>query len=351
MKQEHDAADLVDAVPALPLRDQWDRPLRDLRLSVIDRCNFRCSYCMPKEVFGDDYAFLPPSELLSFDEMERLIRLFALLGVKKIRLTGGEPLLRQDLPRLIERLVVIPGIEDVAMTTNGVLLDRYMEELHQSGLRRLNISLDALDAELFKHMNGRSYPPTRILHNIKEAKRRGFKVRVNMVVQRGVNDHEIIPMARYFKEQEIDLCLIEFMDVGNDNGWDMTRVVTKREMIAKVTEAMSIEPLEARYYGEVAARYRYHDSDAEIHFISSVSESFCSTCTRARVSSDGKLFTCLFASSGFDLREELRAGASDAELLASLVKVWSNRKDRYSDERSVHQQSNRRKIDMSYIGG
>lgn len=334
-----------------PIVDKLGRPIRDLRISVTDRCNFRCTYCMPKEIFGDDYVFLPKNELLSFEEMERFAKLFASLGVKKLRLTGGEPLMRRDLPDLIAKLTKIEGIEDIGLTTNGVLLGQYAQPLYDAGLRRLNMSLDAMDPELFGKMNGRGIKPELILKNIDHAKEIGFTIKMNMVVQKGVNESEILPMAAYFKERGITLRFIEFMDVGNDNGWSFEKVVTKKEIYEMLRAEYEMEPAEEEYYGEVAKRYRYLDNGAEVGFITSVSESFCSTCTRARLSSDGKLYTCLFASSGFDLRELIRSGMSDEELLEAITGVWQGRSDRYSDERTEQTVKNRKKINMSYIGG
>ena len=334
-----------------PIIDKLGRPIRDLRISVTDRCNFRCTYCMPKEIFGDDYVFLPKNELLSFEEMERFARLFASIGVKKLRLTGGEPLMRRGLPDLIAKLTKIEGIEDIGLTTNGVLLGQYAQPLYDAGLRRLNMSLDAMDPELFGKMNGRGIKPELILKNIDRAKEIGFTIKMNMVVQKGVNESEILPMAAYFKERGITLRFIEFMDVGNDNGWSFEKVVTKKEIYEMLRAEYEMEPAEEEYYCEVAKRYRYLDNGAEVGFITSVSESFCSTCTRARLSSDGKLYTCLFASDGFDLRELIRSGLSDEELLEAITGVWQGRGDRYSDERTEQTVKNRKKINMSYIGG
>jgi GTP 3',8-cyclase len=331
--------------------DKLGRPIRDLRISVTDRCNFRCTYCMPKEVFGDDYVFLPKDELLSFEEIERFAKLFASLGVEKLRLTGGEPLMRRDLPVLVEKLLKIEGIDDIGLTTNGVLLRQYAQPLFDAGLRRLNMSLDALDPEIFGKMNGRGIKPDFILANIEHAQKIGFEIKVNMVVQKGVNESEILPMAAYFKERGIMLRYIEFMDVGNDNGWSFEQVVTKKEIYDMLKEVYEVEPTDPHYYGEVAKRYRYKDNDAEVGFITSVSESFCSSCTRARLSSYGKFFTCLFATEGFDLRELIRSGLSDDELLEKIANVWERRVDRYSDERTEQTAKNRKKIGMSYIGG
>jgi len=308
---------------------------------------------MPKEIFGDDYVFLPKDQLLSFEEIERLAKLFAKLGVKKLRLTGGEPLMRRNLPELIAPLMHIEGIEDIGLTTNAVMLGQYAEPLYEAGLRRLNISLDALDPELFGVMNGRGVKPDLILKNIDRAHALGFTIKMNMVVKKGTNEEEILPMAAYFKERGITLRFIEFMDVGNDNGWSFDKVVTKKEILGRLQKAYDLEPVGEKYYGEVAKRWRYKDNGAEVGFITSVSESFCSTCTRARLSSEGKLFTCLFASDGFDVRKLLRDGATDEELAAAVTGVWENRTDRYSDERTEQTVKNRKnkKINMSYIGG
>lgn len=331
--------------------DRLGRPIHDLRISVTDRCNFRCTYCMPKEIFGDDFVFLSKNELLSFEEIYRIARIFAELGVKKLRLTGGEPLMRRGLPELIGKLQTIEGIEDIGLTTNAVLLGQHAQPLYDAGLRRLNISLDALDAEVFGQINGRGIAPDLILQNIRKAKEIGFAIKVNMVVQKGVNENEILPMAAYFKKLGITLRFIEFMDVGNDNGWSFKKVVTKKEIYTMLSEVHELVPAEEQYYGEVAKRYRYAGTDTEVGFITSVSESFCSTCTRARLSSEGKIYTCLFASEGFDLRELIRSGMTDEELRKEISGVWSRRADRYSDERTEQTVKNRKKIDMNYIGG
>lgn len=331
--------------------DKFGRPIRDLRISVTDRCNFRCTYCMPKEIFGNDYAFLPKEELLTYEEMVRVARIFASLGVEKLRITGGEPLLRKGLPDLITQLVQLEGINDIGLTTNAVLLDRYAEDLYQAGLRRLNISLDAMDPFVFGEMNGRGTHPQAILKNIELAKEMGFQIKVNMVVQKDVNVLEILPMAMHFKERGITLRFIEFMDVGNDNAWSFEKVVTKKEIFNILQEEFELEPVDADYFGEVAQRYRYKDNGVEVGFITSVSESFCSSCTRARISSDGKIYTCLFASDGFDLRALVRSGKTDEELTQALIGLWQGRSDRYSDERTEETAKKRKKINMSYIGG
>ena len=275
------------------LTDQYRRPIQDLRISVTDRCNFRCSYCMPKEIFGTDCAFMHKDELLSFEEIMRLVSLFASQGVSKIRLTGGEPLLRNDLPALVAAIKQIPEIKDLGLTTNGTLLGKQAQSLYDAGLRRLNISLDALDPKLFGQMNGRGIRTDHILKQIHYAQQIGFKIKINMVVQKNVNDAEIIPMAQYFKNCGITLRFIEFMDVGNDNSWSFQKVVTKQNILQKLQQSFQLEPIEPTRFGEVAKYYRYAESDAQVGFITSVSESFCSSCTRGRLSSDGTFYNCL----------------------------------------------------------
>lgn len=334
-----------------PVQDYFQRPIRDLRISVTDRCNFRCSYCMPKEVFGDDYAFLPKQELLSFEEIHRLTKVFVAMGVKKIRLTGGEPLMRRGLPELVEKILSVEGVEDIGLTTNGLLLGNQAQALYDAGLRRLNISLDALDSELFGKLNGRGVDPSHILKQIDFAQQVGFEIKVNMVVQKDVNEQEILPMTAYFKERGITLRFIEFMDVGNDNGWSFKKVVTKKQILEKLQTVYKLEAVDKDYYGEVAKRYRFEEGEAQVGFITSVSESFCSSCTRARLSSDGKFYTCLFATGHFDIRQLIRSGLSDEELVEKISAVWERRDDRYSDERTELTAKNRKKIGMSYIGG
>lgn len=334
-----------------PITDIFGRSLRDLRISVIDKCNFRCTYCMPKEIFGDDYPFLPESELLSFEEIIRVAKTFAKLGVEKIRITGGEPLLRKNLDQLIAKLTEIPGIDDIALTTNAVLLPKRATKLKEAGLKRVNISLDAIDDDVFTKINGRGVPIRPVLRGIEAAKQAGLKVKVNMVVKKGMNESQILPMARYFKGKDIILRYIEFMDVGNHNGWDLNHVISKKQIIDRIHEEMPIEAAEENYYGEVASRFRYQDGEGEIGVISSVTDSFCGTCTRIRLSADGKLYTCLFASSGYDLRGRLRDGITDEELQTNLTGLWKRRTDRYSDERAERKHENRKKIEMSYIGG
>ncbi|MBM7584107.1 cyclic pyranopterin phosphate synthase [Bacillus pakistanensis] len=332
------------------IKDIYQRPLRDLRISVTDQCNFRCQYCMPAEIFGSDYPFLKKDELLSFDEIERLARVFTNLGVKKLRITGGEPLLRPELPRLIERLIKINGIEDIGLTTNGVFLTKQSEALYRAGLRRLNISLDSIDDTLFKKMNGRGISHRSILKGIDKAKELGFRIKINMVVQKGINDSQILPMANYFKDKGITLRFIEFMDVGNHNGWNWEKVVSMNAILESLRTQFELEPLEENYYGEVAKRYKYKGTNTEIGFISSVSETFCSSCTRARISADGNLYTCLFASKGFSLKELLKSNINDESLLKKVSEIWRNRDDRYSDLRKEGTSDNR-KIEMSFIGG
>ncbi|EMY5507570.1 GTP 3',8-cyclase MoaA [Bacillus sp. FSL L8-0642] len=333
------------------MKDSLKRPLQDLRISVIDRCNFRCTYCMPAEVFGPDYAFLQEEFLLTFDEIERLARLFISMGVDKIRLTGGEPLLRKDLPQLIARLAKIEGLKDIGLTTNGIHLAKQAKALKVAGLKRVNISLDAIEDHVFKKINGRNVSTKPVLKGIEAAKAAGLEVKVNMVVKKGMNDSQILPMAQYFKEQEIQLRFIEFMDVGSTNGWNFEQVITKEQLIEKINRVYPIEPVQPRYFGEVAKLYRYVGSDAEVGFITSVSESFCSSCTRARISADGKFYTCLFGEKGTDLRTLLRENISDASLLNILQHTWEFRTDRYSDERTAESTNKRPKVEMSYIGG
>ncbi|MEB9402027.1 GTP 3',8-cyclase MoaA [Bacillus cereus] len=333
------------------VKDFFGRPLQDLRISVIDRCNFRCTYCMPAEIFGPDYAFLKDEFLLTFDEIERLAKLFINIGVRKIRITGGEPLLRKDLAKLIARLVKIDGLIDIGLTTNAIHLTKQAKALKEAGLHRVNVSLDAIDDDIFKNINGRNINTKPVIKGIIAAKEAGLEVKVNMVVKKGMNDHQVLPMAAYFKEQGITLRFIEFMDVGSTNGWNFDQVVTKRELIEMIHKVYPLEPAEAHYFGEVAKRYRYVGTNVEVGFITSVSESFCASCTRARISADGKFYTCLFATEGLDVRELLRGNLSDKELLSVIQDVWMNRKDRYSDERTEESAKNRPKIEMSYIGG
>ena len=336
------------------IQDKLGRPIRDLRISVTDRCNFRCDYCMPKEIFGDDYTFLPKNELLTFEELTRISKIYAQLGVKKIRITGGEPLLRRNLYKLVEQLNLIDGIEDIGLTTNGLLLKKHGKNLYQAGLRRINVSLDAIEDNVFQEINNRNIKASTILEQIDYAVSIGFEVKVNVVIQKGVNDNQIIPMIDYFKNKNIEVRFIEFMDVGNDNGWNFNKVVTKEEMLNMIEQHFEISPVAPKYYGEVAKYIRHKDSDAQFGLVTSVSESFCSTCTRARLSSDGKFYGCLFASSeGFDVKALIRNGATDDDLKAQFKRLWSIRNDQYSDKRTMQTIENNRKkkINMNYIGG
>ncbi|PHC51155.1 GTP 3',8-cyclase MoaA [Bacillus toyonensis] len=332
--------------------DKLHRPLKDLRISVTDRCNFRCRYCMPEEIFGPDYSFLSNDKILSFDEIERITRIFVSLGVRKLRITGGEPLLRRGLPELIERLNKIDGVEDIGLTTNGSLLKKFAPDLYKAGLSRVTVSLDSLEEERFFYLNGNRSKVQRVLEGIQAAAEVGMKIKINMVVQKGKNEQDILQMAQYFKENKHILRFIEYMDVGNYNGWELGEVISKQEIVNTIREVMPLERIEANYPGEVATRYRYIGSDEEIGIISSVTDSFCSSCTRARISAEGKLYTCLFASKGNDLRALLRSGDADEEITAVIHDIWNNREDRYSDERLSH--TNKKtmpKIEMSHIGG
>ena len=332
--------------------DKLQRPLKDLRISVTDRCNFRCRYCMPEEIFGPDYSFLSNDKILSFDEIERITRIFVSLGVRKLRITGGEPLLRRGLPKLIERLNKIDGVEDIGLTTNGSLLKKFAPDLYKAGLSRVTVSLDSLEEERFFYLNGNRSKVQRVLEGIQAAAEVGMKIKINMVVQKGKNEQDILQMAQYFKENKHILRFIEYMDVGKYNGWDLKEVVSKQEIVDTIHQVMPLERIEANYSGEVATRYRYIGSDEEIGIISSVTDSFCSSCTRARISAEGKLYTCLFASKGNDLRELLRSEHTDEDITDVVRDIWNNREDRYSDERLNH--TNKKtipKIEMSHIGG
>ena len=327
--------------------------LRDLRISVIDQCNFRCQYCMPAEIFGPDFVFLPKERLLSFDEITRLVTVFSSLGVEKIRITGGEPLLRKDLPQLIEKIIQVKGIEDIALTTNGTLLGKYASSLKEAGLQRINVSLDSLNDERFRKMNGRGFPITPVLKGIDIAASVGLEVKINMVVQKGVNDGDVLPMAKYFYEKGHTLRFIEYMDVGNTNGWKLDHVFSNQEILRIIDAEIPLEPVSPNYVGEVAKRYRYIGTNKEIGFISSVTQAFCSTCNRARISADGSLYTCLFASQGHSLREKLREEhLTDEELREYISERWSRREDQYSVKRmSYRSDQHFKKIEMSYIGG
>ena len=331
--------------------DTLGRPLHDLRISVTDRCNFRCVYCMPRAVFGPDHAFLPRAELLSFDEIVRLVAIFTVLGVEKVRLTGGEPLVRKDLPALVEALAAIPGVKDLTLTTNAVLLPALAAPLREAGLHRVTISLDADDDATFTRMNDARVPVSAVLAGIEAAEAAGLgPIKLNMVVKRGWNEHAILPMARRFRGTGRILRFIEYMDVGHSNGWRLDEVVTADEILDAISAEFPVEPMPPTKPGEVAERYRYLDGGGEIGVIASVSRPFCGSCDRARLSADGQLYTCLFATLGHDLRGLVRSGASDEELETELRNIWELRNDRYSELRSA-ETVDMPKVEMSYIGG
>ena len=332
------------------LTDTLNRPLRDLRISVTDRCNFRCVYCMPKEVFGSDYQFLERSQILSFEEITRLARIFVAHGVRKIRLTGGEPLVRRDLHQLVSMLSALPDL-DLTLTTNGSLLTRQAQKLKDAGLKRVTVSLDSLDDAVFKAMNDVDFPVAKVLEGIEAAASAGLgPIKVNMVVKRGLNESSILPMARYFREKGHILRFIEYMDVGHSNGWRMNDVVSAVEIIKMIDTETALEPMDPNYRGEVAERWRYRDGSGEVGVIASVTQAFCSTCNRARISAEGKLYTCLFAVKGHDLRDLMRSGATDEEISQSIARVWGKRTDRYSELRSENT-IDLPKVEMSHIGG
>jgi GTP 3',8-cyclase len=331
------------------LEDTLHRPLRDLRVSITDRCNFRCVYCMPKEVYGRDYAFLPRRDLLTFEEISRLARVFAGLGVEKIRLTGGEPLIRRDVERLVEMLAAIPGL-DLTLTTNGAVLAQKAQALKEAGLGRITVSLDSLDDAVFRVMNDVDFPVQTVLEGIDAAATAGLPVKVNVVVKRGVNENSVVPMARHFRDEGHIVRFIEYMDVGHTNGWRLDDVVPAAEIVSAIDAEFPLEPLPPRYPGEVAERYRYRDGSGEVGAIASVTRPFCGACTRARLSADGSLYTCLFATTGHDLRALVRDGSSDADIAASIGGIWHERADRYSELRSAATHD-LPKVEMSYIGG
>jgi cyclic pyranopterin phosphate synthase len=342
------------AFAGLPLADTLARPLHDLRISVTDRCQFRCTYCMPREVFGRDFAFLPRDELLTFEELTRLGRVFAGLGVRKLRLTGGEPLLRRDLERLIAMLAGIDGIQDIALTTNGALLARKARTLAAAGLRRVTVSLDSLDDAAFMALNDAGFPVARVLEAIAAASDAALPVKVNTVVRRGRNDQSILPMAEHFRYSGHVLRFIEYMDVGTTNGWRLEEVVPAAEIVSLIGGQWPLEPVAPAYHGEVARRYRYRDGAGEVGVIASVTQPFCRGCTRARLSAEGKLYTCLFAGTGHDLRGPLRGGASDQALRGQVAAIWTRRTDRYSELRTlqtVGKDKVTRRVEMSHIGG
>ena len=334
--------------------DRFGRPLRDLRISVTDRCNFRCPYCMPAEVFGENYTFLPRAEILTFEEIERLTRLFVGLGVRKVRITGGEPLLRRELAALIRRLAAIDGVEDLTLTTNGYLLPRTVGELKDAGLHRITVSLDSLDEDVFELLNGRGYPVSQVLDGIRAAEAAGFTpLKINAVVQRGVNDHTVVDLARHFHGTGHIVRFIEYMDVGNRNGWRLDQVVPAAEIVQQIHEEMPVTAVAPNYPGEVARRYRYLDGSGEIGVIASVTQPFCGDCTRARLSTDGKMYTCLFSGTGVDLRDPMRDGASNDDLLATISEIWERREDRYSESRTAEtaEMPSFSKVEMYQIGG
>jgi cyclic pyranopterin phosphate synthase len=331
--------------------DQFRRPLRDLRVSVTDRCNFRCTYCMPKEAYGRDFRFLPRPDLLTFEEITRLVRVFVGGGVRKVRLTGGEPLLRRDLPALVAHIAAVEGVEDIALTTNGVLLTRHARALRDAGLRRVTVSLDSVDDAVFRAMNDMDVPLARVVEGIDAAIEAGLApVKLNAVIRRGVNEAGTLDLARFARERGCILRFIEYMDVGTTNGWRLEEVVPAAELVARIDAEMPLEPVAAGYRGEVAGRYRYRDGGGEVGMISSVTRPFCADCSRARLSADGRLYTCLFATEGHDLRGPLRAGASDADLSDLVGGVWGGRRDRYSEARS-ELTAGLRRVEMSFIGG
>jgi cyclic pyranopterin phosphate synthase len=332
----------------MSLVDRFQRPVHDLRISVTDRCNFRCTYCMPKELFGKDHVFLPRDELLSFEEIDLLVRLFVERGVRKVRITGGEPLLRKDLEKLIGMLDAV-GVEDLTLTTNASLLTRKARSLAAAGLDRVTVSLDALDDPTFQKMNDVGFPVGAVLEGIEAAAEAGLgPIKINAVVQRGVNEHAVVDMARHFKGTGHIVRFIEYMDVGTTNGWRLDDVVPAEEMISAINQVFPLEPIPPNYPGEVASRFRYLDGDGEVGVIASVTRPFCGSCTRARLSAEGVLYTCLFAAGGTSLRDAMRAGK---DIGAIIDTVWSNREDRYSEIRSAQTVSIGSRVEMSYIGG
>ncbi len=334
----------------MSVTDTLGRPLRDLRVSVTDRCNFRCVYCMPKDVFGRDHPFMDRKELLSFEEIVRVACAFAVHGVRKVRITGGEPLLRRDLERLVEGLAAIDGIDDLTLTTNGALLAQKADVLAAAGLTRVTVSLDSLDDGTFRAMNDVDFPVSTVLAGIEAAAAAGLPVKVNAVIKRGLNEGSVLDLARHFKGSGHVLRFIEYMDVGATNGWRLDDVVPAAEIVGTIEAELPLEAVEPAYRGEVARRYRYRDGSGEIGVIASVTQPFCGDCTRARISAEGKLYTCLFAVRGHDLRALLRTGATDAELHDAIGGVWGARSDRYSEIRS-ERTAGLKRVEMSYIGG
>ena len=334
----------------MTLIDTLNRPLRDLRISVTDRCNFRCIYCMPKEMFGADHKFLERDQILSFEEITRLARIFVSHGVRKIRLTGGEPLVRRDLHRLVGMLSTISDL-DLTLTTNGSLLAKQAQALKEAGLKRVSVSLDSLDNEIFKAMNDVDFPVQKVIEGMDAAAAVGLgPIKVNMVVKRGLNESSILPMARFFREKGYILRFIEYMDVGHTNGWRLNDVVSAKEIIKMISKEMPLEPLDPNYQGEVAERWKYKDGSGEIGVVASVTQAFCRDCNRARLSAEGALYTCLFSIKGHDLRDLMRGGATDEELSQAIARVWGRRSDRYSELRSENT-IDLPKVEMSHIGG
>ncbi len=334
------------------VKDKFNRPLKDLRISVIDKCNFRCPYCMPKEVYGERYQFLQSKELMTFDEIYRLARIMVKLGVEKIRLTGGEPLLRKNLDKLIQKLAKIQGLFDLTLTTNGYLLKDMALPLYKAGLKRITVSLDSLDNEVFKNMNGRNLGVEEVIKGIESAAKAGFyPIKINCVVRKGINEDSILDLAKFCKEKNYIVRFIEYMDVGTLNKWNKDEVIPSAEIINKINKIMKLEKFESNYKGEVAKRYKYKDGKGEIGVISSVSQPFCGDCTRMRLSSDGKIMTCLFASTGVDLKKHLRGDATDKELEEIIAKTWNIRKDKYSEERVNLTSPTKEKVEMYHIGG
>jgi cyclic pyranopterin phosphate synthase len=332
--------------------DTLNRPVRDLRISVTDRCNFRCTYCMPKEIFGPDYQFLNRDEKLTYEEIARVAAIFVGRGVNKLRLTGGEPLLRREVEKLVEMLAKIPGVEDLTLTTNASLLARKAEALRDAGLNRVTVSLDAVDDNTFKRMNDADFPVASVLDGISVASEVGLgPIKINAVIQRGVNEHAVVDLARQFRGSGHIVRFIEYMDVGTTNGWRLDDVAPAAEMIETLNAVYPVEPVAPNYPGEVARRYRYLDGGGEVGLIASVTQPFCGSCTRVRLSPDGSIFTCLFAGTGTDLKEPIRSGATDAELGSIIDAVWTKRSDRYSEIRSSQTVSIGQRVEMSYIGG
>ncbi len=336
------------------IKDQFNRPLQDLRISVTDRCNFRCPYCMPAEVYGERYQFLPKAQILSFEEISRIARIFIALGVNKLRITGGEPLLRTDLHLLVAQLASIDPAVDITLTTNGYLLAQQAQRLKDAGLQRITVSLDTLDEDIFQQMNGRGFGTEKVLQGIEAAVSAGLSpIKINSVVQKGVNDHTLVDLARRFKGSGHIVRFIEYMDVGNRNGWKWDQVVPADEIVQRIDAEMPLDAVEPNYQGEVARRYRYRDGQGEIGVIASVTQPFCGDCSRARLSTDGSLYTCLFASAGLSLRDPMRDGASDQDLQDLIAQTWGKRVDRYSEERTelATQQNPAPKVEMYQIGG